>query len=311
MKFRFVASVAAFALVFLLPLRMAAQETERQVFVTVLDGDGSPIDGLTAGHFAVREGGRDRPVVRVEPLQTPMHVAVLVDSSVGNGAPDEAFRSAIDQFVERLASFNLVSVYSFGTRAAQVCGFSRDAAQLRRSMVGMFSGSAGGSYLIDAIEMAARDMRPLESPRPVIVAITSETADASKRTAGAVIKQLIANTTAFHAVALASATGSGTAAAITRDIPSSSQRLQGMIALGEGDRERTRALQQGTSVTGGSLQRITSTAALAPALARLSRELSGSYRLTFSRSGSDTMKDLQVGILVDGATLRATPAPKQ
>jgi len=112
-------------------------------------------------------------------------------------------------------------------------------------------------------------------------------------------------------VALASATGSGTAATITRDIPSSSQRLQGMIALGEGDRERTRALQQGTSVTGGSLQRITSTAALAPALARLSSELAGSYRLTFSRSGSDTMKDLQVGILVDGATLRATPASRQ
>jgi hypothetical protein len=178
-------------------------------------------------------------------------------------------------------------------------------------MVGMFASTAGGSYLIDAIELAVQDLRPLESPRPVIVAISSEAADASRRTAGAAIKQLITNTTAFHGVTIASATGSGTASTVNRDIPSSSQRLQGMIALGEGDRERTRALQQGTSVTGGSLQRVTSTNALAPALARVARELSGSYRVTFSRGGSDQMKDLQVGIMVDGVTLRATPAPKR
>jgi VWFA-related protein len=306
------AALVAVALVLAAPAaRAAAQAPERQVFVTVLDSDGVPLAGLTAEHFAVREGGRDRTVLRVEPLQTPMHVAVLVDSSVGNGRPDEAFKSAVAGFVERLASFHQVALYTFGDRATRVTGFTQEPAQLRSAMTSMYSASVGGSYLIDAIELATQDLRPLESPRPVIVAISSEAADASKKTAGAVIKLLIANTTALHAVALATATGSGSATTINSSIPASSQRLQGMIALGEGDRERTRALQQGTTVTGGSLQRVTSTQALAPALSRLARELGGTYRLTFNRPGSDQMKDLQVGIMVDGVTLRATPAPRR
>lgn len=300
----------ALAVALPLPTR-AAQNPERHVFVTVVGADGAPLDGLTADHFAIREGGRDRAVLRVEPLRTPMHLAILVDSSIGNGMPVESFRSAIEAFIARLAAFNHVAVYGFGNRATQVAPFSQDSAQIRAAMVGMFSSTAGGSYLIDAIELAVRDLKPLESPRPVVVAISSEAADASRKTAGAVIKQLIAGTVAFHAVSLASATGSGSASTINRDIPSSSQRLQGMIALGEGDRERTRALKEGTSVTGGSLQRVTSIAALAPALDRIARDLAGSYDVTFAREGSDAMKDLQVGIMVDGVTLRATPAPKR
>ncbi|HEX6974991.1 MAG TPA: VWA domain-containing protein [Vicinamibacterales bacterium] len=309
MSARVAAAAILCALTFVPPA--FAQPAERQVFVTVLGSDGAPLEGLTAEHFAVREGGRDRTVLRVEPLQTPMHVAVLVDSSVGNGRPDEAFKSAVAAFVSRLASFHHVALYTFGDRATRVTGFTQDADALRGALTTMYTASVGGSYLIDAIDLATQDLKPLESPRPVIVAVTSELADASKKTAGAVIKLLVANTTAFHAVALANATGSGSASAISNNIPANSQRMQGMIALGEGDRERTRALREGTTVTGGSLQRVTSTNAVAPALTRLAAELGGSYRLTFGRPGTDAMKDLQVGVMVDNVTLRATPAPKR
>jgi VWFA-related protein len=308
---RSLGAAASILLILAIAPLASAQSGERQVFVTVLGADGAPLEGLTPEHFAIREGGRDRTVLRVEPLQTPMHVAVLVDSSVGNGRPDESFRTGVAAFVERLASFNQVALYTFGDRAARVTGFTQNVPQLRSALAGMYTASVGGSYLIDAIELATQDLKPLESPRPVIVAISSEAAEASKKTAGAVIKRLIANTTAFHAVTLANATGSGAATTISSNIPASSQRMQGMIALGEGDRERTQALQQGTSVTGGSLQRVTSTQALGPALARVARELAGSYRLTFGRPGTDQMKDLQVGVMVDGVTLRATPAPKR
>ena len=63
------------------------------------------------------------------------------------------------------------------------------------------------------------------------------------------------------------------------------------------------------SRTGGTRQRITSTMALKQALYRVANELGNSYRLTFVRPGRDKIRDLQVGILVDGVTLRATAAP--
>jgi VWFA-related protein len=293
----------------LAPMSAAAQNAEKQVFVTVLGGDGAPLDGLTPEHFAVRESGKDRAIVSVEPLRVPMHVAVLVDTSAGNGAPDETFRSAVVDFVGRLAGFNKVAVYSFGDRAAPIVGFTQDAAQLRAGTTGMFGWSHQRSHLIDAIDLALSDLEKLEARRPVIIAITSESPEASRRSAGGVIKRLIAQSTAFHAVSLASATGSGRAAGVTADIPSSSQRLGGMIAMGEGDRERNQVLQQGTSATGGGRQRLTSALALGQALTRLARELSNSYLLTFTREGSDKLKDLQVGIMVEGVTLRATSAP--
>ena len=287
----------------------AQSKDEKHVFVTALDKDGTPIAGLTAEHFAVRESGRDRTVIKVEPLRTPMHVAVLVDTSAANGTPDDNFRSAILAFVERLAAFNHVAVYSFGDRAAKVVDFTQDAAQLRTATTALFGWSHERSFLIDAVDLAARSFERVETRRPVIIAISSESPEASGRTAGSVVKLLIAQSIAFHAISLASGTSSGKTAVVSSDIPSKSQRLTGMVAAGEGDRERNQVLLQGTSTTGGGRQRLTSTLALAPALARVANELANSYQVTFTRPGSAKMQDLQVGILVDGVTLRATAAP--
>jgi hypothetical protein len=130
----------------------------------------------------------------------------------------------------------------------------------------------------------------------------------ASRTAGAVIRRLIAQSVAFHAITIATLPANATTGVGT-DIPTKSQRLGGMIAAGEGDRERTQMLQQGTTMTGGGRQRVTSTLALAGALGRVVNELSHSFKVTFTRPGTARMQDLQVGILVDGVTLRATAAP--
>lgn len=288
---------------------MRAQEKDaKHVFVTALDKSGTPIVGLTREHFAVRESDRDRDVLAVEPLRTPMHVAVLVDTSIANGAPDETFRSAVLGLIDRLAATNHVAVYSFGDRAAKVAEFSQDAAQLRSAATGMFGWSQERSLLIDALDMALRDFERVESPRPVIIAISSERPEASRQTAGGVIRRLIAQSVAFHAISVTGA-AAGTAAGAGTDIPAKSQRLSGMVAAGEGDRERNQALEQGTSATGGGRQRVTSILALAGALGRVANELANSYKVTFARPGSARMQDLQVGLLVEGVTLRATAAP--
>lgn len=56
-------------------------------------------------------------------------------------------------------------------------------------------------------------------------------------------------------------------------------------------------------------QRVTSTLAVGPALARVANELANSYKVTFARPGSVRMEDLQVGVMFEGVTLRATAAP--
>ncbi len=287
----------------------AAQSDEKHVYVTALDGAGMPIVGMTAEHFAIRESGRDRSVLKVEPLRMPMHVAVLVDTTIANGSPDEAFRSAVVGFVERLAASNQVAVYSFGDRAARVSEFTQDGVQLRAAVLGLFGWAHQRSLLIDAIDLALRDFEKIESPRPVMIAITSESPEASTKTAGGVIKRLIAQSIAFHSISVVSATPTGAVSPVNADIPTKSKQLGSMIAAGEGDRERTQMLAQGTSATGGGRQRVTSILALAPALARAAHELANSYKVTFARPGTAKMEDLHVGVMIEGITLRATAAP--
>ncbi|CAN5489271.1 hypothetical protein BH23ACI1_BH23ACI1_31480 [soil metagenome] len=302
-------ATAALALFMCVPAPAGAQDAEKYVYVAVLGSDGAPIEGLTLDHFAVREGGRDRKVVKAAPLRIPMHVAVLVDTSGHGGPPDESFRSAVVDFVERLAAVNHVAVYSFGDRATQVAEFTQDVPRLGAAVAGMFGGAHQRSHLIEGIDRALRDLAKIETRRPVIVTISSESPEGSGQTAGGVIRRLIAQSVAFHSVALASATGSDRAATVNSSIPESSRRLGGLAAAGEGDRERTQMVRQGTASTGGSSQRLTSAMALGQALTRLARELSNSYMVTFTRPGSDRLRDLQVGVMVDNVTLRATAAP--
>jgi VWFA-related protein len=306
---RHAACTSAVAIALTLALAASKQNAEKHVFVTAMDKDGTPIVGLTTEHFGVKESGRDRKVLGVEPLRIPMHVAVLVDTSVANGSPDESFRTAVVAFVERLAASNNVAVYSFGDRAARVAAFTQDTAELRSATNAMFGWSHQRSLLIDAIDLALRDFEKVESPRPVMIAITSESPEASGQTAGGVLKRLIAQSIAFHSVSLSSATGTGQASGVGATIPQKSQQLGAMIAAGEGDRERNQLLRQGTSATGGGLQRVTSTLAVRAALARTATELANSYKVTFARPGSAKMEDLQVGVMLEGVTLRATAAP--
>ena len=296
------------------PHALAAQDAERHVYVTVVDKDGTPITGLTPDFFAVREDGRDRTVLRVAPLDTPMHVAIILDTSFGPTVPIDAFRSAVGDFIERLAAFHNVAVYSVTERPTQVAAYSRDVSKLRAAVASLFARPDSRTYLIDTIDLVLRDLQPLEPARPVIVAFTTETVEASNRTAATVIKQLISRSTVFHAITLNTLSG-GTTAAPMRDptntgIPGRSQQLGRVTAVGEGDRERNRLLEQGTSVTAGTLQNINSVTALGGILFKLASEFAYSYRVTFARPSSDRpLKDLQVGILAEGVTVRAISAP--
>jgi hypothetical protein len=240
-----------------------------------------------------------------------MYVALLVDTSA-TGGPNDTFKSAIHEFVGRLAQFNTVAIYSIGDRAVSVVPFTRDLVQLRAGIDGMFNVVHTRSAVVDGIDRALQDLSGVEVVRPVIVSISSEAAEASGKSAGSVIKRMIAQSTAFHSISLV--TPSGTTASRANamtpaGIASSSAALNNMVAVGEGDRERNQLLEQGTRTTGGGRQRITSAMALQGALRRVANELMTSYRVTFARPGSDKVKDLQVGAYLEGVTIRATPAP--
>ena len=301
------------SMVSLLTLAVAgSQENEKHVLAAALDKDGTPIVGLMAEHFAIRESGRDRTVIKVEPLQIPMHVAVLVDTSIANGSPDETFRSAVVAFVQRLAASNHVAVYSFGDRAARVASFAQEPAKIGAAATGMFGWSHQRSHLIDVIDLCLRDFESIESPRPVIIAITSESPEASGQTAGGVIK------TAHYPVGrvsrdLARGRCGHQGAGVEQRARSGAGKQQAPRRDGRGRRggPRTQSGVAAGDVGDGRRAPPRSEHARAGACAGpRGQRVSNAFKVTFdaARVGRK-MQDLQVGLLVEGVTLRATAAP--
>jgi VWFA-related protein len=292
---------------------LGAQSGEWDVFVSVANKAGQPIMELGPAFFAIREDGRDRDVLRAGPVAVPMHLALLVDTSGAVSAAAEPYRAALAAFVDAVAPGTLVGVYEFGGNPLPVVPFTTDIAAVKAG-IGRLSGRQDTMpRLIDAIEMACRDLKAQSSRRPVLVAVSVGGSDNSARTAGTVIKQLIELPAALHVVAVGSAAGGPASPSLTtasgRDVVARQERLRQMEAEGEGHRERSQLLSDGTSKTGGSLHRVASTLAVGGALERVGTELAATYQITFARPGSGKPKNLQVGVMLDDVTVKATAAP--
>jgi VWFA-related protein len=291
---------------------LAAQTGERDVYVTVLDKGGSPIADLTADYFAVREDGRDRAVVRAEPFRGTSHVAVLVDTSSYVAGAAGPYRNAIEAFVTKLAQGNQVAIYEFGERANRLVAFTDDGALLKETVGRISARASDVSRLLDAVDLACRDLRAAEARRPIIVTISTGAIDASTTTGGAVVKRLIQGAVSLHAVSVptgASPSAPSLTSASGQSIPERHQRLSQVGSAGEGERERTQVLREGTSKTAGGLHEVTSALAIGPALDRVYADIRSTYRLSYAREGGGKSRDLQVGLMLEGVVVRAIAAP--
>jgi VWFA-related protein len=289
-----------------------AQTGERDVYITVLDKAGAPVTGLTEEFFAVREDGRDRAIVRVQPYAAPAHIAVLVDTSSFMAGAVGPYRSAIEAFVTKLAGENKVAMYEFGERANRLVAFTGDAALLRDTVGAISARASDVSRLLDAIDLACRDLRAAEARRPIIVSVSTGAVDASTTTGGAIVKRLIQDAVSLHAVTVtnrATAAAPSLTSASGQSIPERQQRLVQVGATGDGERERTQVLREGTAKTAGRLHEVTSALAIGSVLDLVSAEIRNTYQVTYAREGSGKSRDLQVGLMLEDVVVRAIAAP--
>ncbi len=294
------------------PAPAAGQAGERDVYVSVFDTSGSPVTGLVELHFAVREDGQDRAVVRVGRFTGPSHIALLVDTSSFVDSAVEQYRNAIAAFLAKAAPGNQVAIYEFGERANRLVPFTADGTQLRGAIDRISARQNSAPRLLDAIDLACRDLRAAEARRPVIVAVSIASADSSTTTGGAIVKRLIAESVSLHVVAVASRSALALpplTSAAGRSELGRLERLGQVGSVGEGERERTQVLKEGTAKTAGALHEIASAIAVGPALDRVYTDLRSTYRVTYAREGSGKSRDLQIGLMLQDVVVRAIPAP--
>src|SRR5436190_11486537 len=134
-----------------------AQTLQRSLYVSVVNEAGAPVPDLGPADFVVREDNVAREVLRVDPADEPMQIAVLVDTSQTARDNISYMRTALPPFVTTLTNpneagrKNQVALIAFGERPTIFTDYTTSAADLQRGINRIWSQTNSGAYLLDAI----------------------------------------------------------------------------------------------------------------------------------------------------------------
>ena len=276
---------------------LRAQSGERSMFVNVLDSSGAPVEGLAPADFVVEEDGTEREVLRVGRATAPMQLAVLVDTSGSAAFAIRDVRNGLEAFVSRLLDGNQLTLVSFGGPPRILVESTAQLDRLRDGINRIFAFSDSAAYLLDALVETARGFERRESPRPVIVVVTSEGIDYSSHDSKQVLEALQASHVATHVILLKDRRNTALSASRFGD-PELSNSLY----------QRDRVLDQGPKTTGGQRRDLLMSSVLGDALDRLAGILTSQYKVVYSRPASlIPAEEIAVRMRRDDLTAQGTP----
>ena len=263
----------------------------RTVYVTATTDDGEPVLDLVPADLRLKENGRDRDILRVEPARLPMHISVIVDDN-GTGL----FRYAVASFIQRLLPHAVFAISTVTGQPLKLVDYTRDTTELIDAigLLGARPATPDGGQLLAGIYEAARELRRLEADRPVIVVLTVGGEEHSTMLAREVLNQLRDSGASLNVFAVTNSTLRQMA-----PVDRASTLLETIINISE-------VLGDGPTQSGGMREEIVAVTGPLQRLQDLAEQLAYQYRVTYALPpGVDSSDRLSVSAERDGIRLRA------
>jgi VWFA-related protein len=269
-----------------------AQDTHRAMYVSVVDKDGKPVEGLTPRDFTVREDGVAREVLHVEPATTPFTLALLVDTSQAAGPYMQDIRPAVEGFIKTMADGqNEIALIGLGDRPTILQDYTTSQAQLEKAAQKLFASPQSGAYFLDALSNVSTGLKKRNPQRAAVLAIITEGPDFSTPQPDYVIDGLQASHASLNVLVMGPP---------ARNI------------LNEAVRSRNEVIGRGTRETGGRVDHILTGTALRLTLGHMSDDLTHQYLVTYAHPESlIPPKAFTVSVKRPGLTARGTPVPQE
>jgi hypothetical protein len=236
----------------------APAEVTRKIYISATDSKGAPVTDLAAADITVKEGGKERPVVSLQPASAPMQIAILVDDA-GTGG----FQAGVFQFLQKTHGRAQFSISVLSPQAVKLVDFTEDVNGLKDALGRL--GPRGrqqpdGDQLPEAIADAAKALQLRKAERPVVLAMTI---------AGGILHSIEPNN-------------------VMRTIRSTGAALNVVYVTGA---DLGQVLGDGPRESGGRLEEAGSGQAIAPAMIRIADSLLNQYLLTYTLPEGVKMSD--------------------
>jgi hypothetical protein len=260
----------------------------RTVYVTVTDGQGAPVSDLAPADFVVKEGGKDREVLKAVPATARMRLAVMVEERL---LGDGSIRTGLFEFMKRLQPFAETSFITIGLRNTTVFDYTTDLNAIVASLNGLTLNPSPHSNVAEGILDIGKAVERERAARPVIVVIAVSGGQAGGASSNEVLTQLRQSGAGMYAVTIAN-----------------NQAVPGVGALAD-ESNREQVLGDGAKQSGGRRVEVTATVAVPKALQQIAGDLSAQYMIQYSLPGGvKPNRSLNVSLKRRGVSLRAPSA---
>jgi Ca-activated chloride channel family protein len=139
--------------------------------VTVIDGNGVPVAGLSEDASRVTEDGRDRPIAHFAAGATPISIVVALDASESmKGLRFRTAREAVNGFLDRLNPGDEFTVIGFNDHPFNISPWSTDRDTITAALAAIEP--QGSTALYRAVSTAIDGLRGSKNRRQALVVIS-------------------------------------------------------------------------------------------------------------------------------------------
>lgn len=190
----------------------AAQGSKQiQVFASVLDGTGAPAKALEAGDVRLMENGAEAKITKVEPVNWPVKLQILLDNGVGIGASNiQQLKNGVTGLLEAMPPNLEVTIVSTAPQPRFLVKPTTDRAAALKGLELLAPDTGAGRFVESLNEATQRIEKDKGDYFPVIVSVATTSGDRDVRDSDVerMMKRLEARPTTVHVILYSGATQS-------------------------------------------------------------------------------------------------------
>ena len=191
-------------------------QQQLQLYASVADVTGKPVASLEPSDLKVMEAGVEAKIVKVEPVNWPVKVQLLLDNGIGLGGQNiQSLKDGVKGLVEALPDNLEVTIVTTAPQPRFLVRPTTDKAMMIEGLSRLAPDSGAGRFVESMNEATQRIEKDKTDHFPVIISSATSSGDANvlERDVKRIFERIQKRPTTVHVVLLNSTTGSSTGGA--------------------------------------------------------------------------------------------------